>query len=147
MAKVVEDAKSRAVRCTTCAFVLVWFFLAALGGGDSLASEERPSKPLRVAVVALVVNPDRYEGAEIEVTAWGVLKYEMAALFVTEADYRHLVFENAIWLDLPEEPRFPKDAKGYMTVIGRFHSGDARGYAGRITEIKTVTVQQYRVSD
>lgn len=137
----------RASSSLPMAIVLMILVLPALGIGIVSSSAEKTSTPARVPLVALIVNPDRYDGAEIEVTAWGVIEYEMAALFLSESDYRHLVFKNGVRLELPETPGVPARARGYLSVVGRFRSGDeARGFAGRMSDIKRVTEQQYHHS-
>jgi hypothetical protein len=136
----------RASSSLPVAAVLMILVFAALGIGV-VSSAEKTSTPARVPLVALIVNPDRYDGAEIEVTAWGVIEYEMAALFLSESDYRHLVFENGVRLEVSETPGVPASARGYLSVVGRFRSGDeARGFAGRMSDIRRITEQQYQHS-
>jgi hypothetical protein len=103
-----------------------------------------------VSLVALIANPERYDGSQIEVTAWGVIQFEMASIFLSEEDYLHSVSENGVRLELPEPEssgfRFPSRARGYMSVVGRFRAGDEyRGYAGRLTEVKEVNLVRSRL--
>jgi hypothetical protein len=122
---------------------------ATLGvfGVEAVSNGEDATALPRVPIAALIVTPERYDGAQIEVTAWGVLEFELAALFLTELDYQHLGPENAIRLEITEGQGFPTSAKGYLSVVGRFRAGDrARGFAGRMTEIRTLTKQQFRHS-
>lgn len=127
--------------------ILLAVVAVVVGVGVGAFAHAEPAAPQRVPLVALMVQPDRYDGVEIEVTAWGVVEYEMATLFLDESDYHYLVFENGVWLDFAKRSDSPSEARGYLSVVGSFHSGDeARGFAGRITDIKRVTEQQYQHS-
>lgn len=115
--------------------------IVAVGTLEAIAKRGVPEGPPRVPLVALIANPERYDGTVIEVSAWGVLEFEGAALYLSPSDHQYLVAEAGVWLEVSEESRFPDNTRGYLAVRGRFHSGDnARGFAGRIADIKKLNV-------
>ena len=120
---------------------LVVASIAGLSTLKAIAQRGVPEGSPRVPLVALVANPERYDGTEIEVMAWGAIEFEGAALYLSPSDHKYLVAEAGVWLEVSEEPRFPTNARGYLAVQGRFLSGDkARGFAGRITDIKKLNI-------
>jgi len=56
-----------------------------------------------VPLVALLANPEAFYGQMVEIVAWGAVEFELAALFRSSEDLRHISFSNAVSLDAPEE--------------------------------------------
>jgi hypothetical protein len=123
--------------------ILIVSLASLLSGAPSSGAEEASAHGERVPLVALVANPKQYDGAEVRVTALASIGQEGAALYLSESDYRHLVTEAGVWLELPSGAAVPARRLGYVSVQGRFRAGDEiRGYAGRITDIEAVVVNE-----
>jgi hypothetical protein len=110
-------------------------FGALLLAACATQAQEPRDKPARVPITALVVDPERYDGTEVAVTAWAVLEYEAAALFLSRSDWPFLLSENGIWLDAPEDSfsQIQSPFHGMLYVEGTFFAGDpVRRFRGRI---------------
>lgn len=130
----------RHLRTTTGVLVLLY----CLGAASARSASPASDTPQRVALVALVADPDRYNGKIVEVTAWGFIAFEGGALYLTPSDKEYYVAESAVFLELVEGAGFPSSAEGYMTVEGRFQTGRRRGWAGTLTEIRQLHVLKPR---
>jgi len=88
-----------------------------------------------VPLVALLANPEKYEGRLVEVTARAAVEYELAALFLNYEDKSHIAFKSAIALVGPESlfSELELPFGGYLRVIGRFSSASYLDmYGGQI---------------
>jgi hypothetical protein len=91
-------------------------------GGESSAW------PLNVSLVALIANPERFDGQLVRVSGFVRLEFEGTSLFLSEEDDRFNHTKNGVWLKLPES--FYTDCDGkHCDVVGHF-SARNMGHAG-----------------
>jgi hypothetical protein len=116
--------------------VIVIFAACLLGVGSAQSND---SAALKVALVSLITRPENFDGKRVQVSAWGVIEYEGAALYLSEADHQYLITRDGVWLDLSGISKEPEEATGYFQVVGTFLAGDVlRGHAGRLTKIEKI---------
>lgn len=109
-------------------------------------ADNSSEQPIRVPLVALVANPEEYEGRLVNVTAWAALEYELAAVFLSSEDKEHLAFENGVRLDGPESLFSDIDWPfyGYLEVEGRFSRSQTLPiFAGKIAVHRVWQARRY----
>src|SRR5580704_15463974 len=86
---------SPTLRATVCAAAIALVFLT---------ERARPSepKPIGVGMVALVANPQRYEGKITRTVGFLCVEFEGNALYVHDEDYRHGLSKNSMALRLSD---------------------------------------------
>jgi hypothetical protein len=102
------------------------------------------SKIEDVPLVALVVAPVQYDEAMVRVRAWGVFKYEVAWLLLSESDFTYLIADNGVRIEGEDEifRGVPFPYHGMVLVEGKFLAGDSiSGFRGRIEATKVVTLE------
>jgi hypothetical protein len=113
---------------------LAWVLAAA-----SATIEQQHDRAPLVSIVALLANPDTFNGQRVAVISWGIIEFETAALYLFQVDPNYSNSSNGIWLDLSDAPSVDHPLSGYLYVEGQFFSGDqARGYSGRISSITRI---------
>lgn len=89
-------------------------------------------QPVAVPLVALLANPDRFDGELVTVEGFLNLEYEGDALYLSQSDFDAMLFRNAVWVDGPkfEEPRARRILSGrHVALTGRFDA-DMHGHFG-----------------
>src|SRR5688572_26933540 len=77
--------------------------------------------PSEVSLIALVVDPDSYDGKRVRVSGFAVFEYEVQAIFVSRDDMLYFVRVNSIRLDTGKSPTELKELNGrYVQVSGTF---------------------------
>lgn len=109
---------------------LLIFFLVALTqlAVVAPAAAETPQDP-RVPLVALIANPEAYDGRYVEVTGYLNLEFEGNGLFVSKADFDAYITQNAVWIDGPRDKAVRRAlTRHYVTASGIFRAGDHGSY-------------------
>jgi hypothetical protein len=95
-----------------------------------------------VSLIRLVSNPEAFEGKAVRVEGILRVEFEGDALFLSEADLRHRISKNGIWIDIPEKwlPQLEKLSGHYVLVEGVFATGTGHmgAYSGTINELNRV---------
>lgn len=95
----------------------------------AVAPDERA---VRVPLVALLADPERFDGRFVTVDGFLNLEYEGDAIYQSRSDFDEMLFGNAIWVDGPkfEEPLARRALSGrYVSLTGRFNA-DMHGHMG-----------------
>jgi hypothetical protein len=122
-------------------YPLALIFLLPVGSDrQSHASTGKP-KPIEAGMVALLADPQRYDGKFIRTIGYACLEYENDALYLHAEDYRHSILGN--YLELRLEPAQRKQFRSlslkYVIVEGTMHSNEPGpfveypGWIGNIT--------------
>ena len=82
------------------ALCLLVVLMSALAG-----AVEAESKP--VSLIALIANPEKYQGKRIAVEGVARLEPEAHLLYLSPSDAEHLNQANAVWLELEDDLRVP----------------------------------------
>ena len=91
---------------------------------------------VRVPLVALLANPERFDGKFVTVEGFLNLEYEGDAIYQSRSDFDEMLTGNALWIDGPkhEEPRARHAVSGhYVSLTGMFDAemhGHFDMYAG-----------------
>lgn len=107
-----------------------------------------------VSLVALLANPERYDGRRVFVSGFVSLEFEDCGLHLDRTAYEAGLQRNAIWLDRPKwlnsrdtqrlSQRYA-DVAGTFEASGRGHMGS---YSGTLTQLRlidpTYTMADYR---
>lgn len=104
-------------------------------------------KPVGVGMVALVANPQKYEGKVIRTVGFLLVEFESDALFVHEEDCRHGLTQNSMALRLSQAQRkqFKNLSGHYVIIEATVHAnGPEAGamWAGALGEITRVDAWQ-----
>lgn len=119
--------------------LLAVFMLFPVGSARlSHASSDSPA-PINAGMVALVADPQKYEGKFIRTIGFMCLEYEGDALYLHEEDYRYGIYKNAFALRLSQAQRkqFKSLSLKHVIIEGTlFANGPERwDYAGAIGNI------------
>ena len=124
-----------------CPFVIA--LASLLFASSSRAEEPKPRSAdatSEVSIVALIANPDQFDGRRVEVRAWGLVESAQAAgaIFITKEDADYENVASAIHLfGATDVPSF----EGYMKVAGRFRAGQHLLFPGSIEVEKIVVLK------
>ena len=83
-----------------------------------------------VSIIRLLANPATYHNKQVLVTGFLCLEFEGNALYLHEDDYRFGIFQNSVWIDVPDNVsrrRSEVDLR-YVTVDATF---DSKGHGHR----------------
>jgi hypothetical protein len=106
----------------------------------SIVAAEPSTPPTPVTMAQLVVTPERLDGKLVRIVGFVSLESEDVALYDNENSYRHVLFRNAIWLEL-DDARIEQNRRlhrRYVLVEGVFNQsarGHLNSFAGAITDI------------
>ena len=120
-------------------YLLVLIMLLPFGSArSSHASSGRP-KPINVGMVALLAEPQSYDGKFIRTFGFMCLEYEGDALYLHEEDYRYQNYKNAVWLRVAEAQRkqFKSLSLKHVLIEGTMYANglESSEYAGAIGNI------------
>jgi hypothetical protein len=110
--------------------VLVALALPLVAGGQDAGEVEPSERP--VSILALLVNPDAFDGREITLVGYVALDFDEQAIWPTAADGENVVLANAVWIGGPRITSL--SANGYAEVKGVFkkHTSPYRAGVGKI---------------
>lgn len=76
----------------------------------------------RVSIIALIGQPDAYEGKKVMISGYLKIKHEGNALYLGKEDMDHVLTENAIWLTLKSDQveKWQSISNNYAYVFGEF---------------------------
>src|SRR5512140_3952959 len=77
--------------------VLVTLALPLVAGGQD-AGELEPSAP-HVSLVAVMANPDAFDGREITLVGYVTLGLENEAIWLVPDDHEHAILASSVWFD------------------------------------------------
>ena len=84
-------------------------------------------RPIRVSIISLIANPERYEGKLIQLQGLVTVKFELNAVWLGADSLKHLDVDNAIALRLsgdgePEDlaERAKQYDEKFVPIVGRF---------------------------
>jgi len=134
----------------THALRLVVLFLAVcvMAAGCGGRSYGKPSQDAEgVSLVALIANPDVYDGKHIRVVGIVHVGFECDALYFSSEDYKMGITKNAVYLELTQMPidvpydELKKLNGRYVVIEGVFDSkekGHMGLYSGTISDISRI---------
>lgn len=103
------------------------------------------TEPFFTSLIHVIAHPEWYNGRTISVIGFGSMAFEGQAVYVTEADYRHGVSKNGIWLDTKLSTDTRKLHENYIIVVGVFdniNQGHGGMYSGALSQV--TRLQQWR---
>jgi hypothetical protein len=133
--------------------IIKTFILLTLFYGTTTVAVESQSKPELTSLVKLIANPSQYAAKKVVVRGFLKVEFENIALYLSEADAKNGVTQNALWLnyegplgseeDFKQSDKWFKDLRksrnkyadieGTFIVKGHGHLGM---YSGELTNIK-----------
>jgi hypothetical protein len=96
-----------------------------IGAYPALALEPAES----VSMVRVLANPEKFHGKRIRVIGFLRLEFEGNALYLHEEDYRHLLTDNALWVDMGADKEHAGLSMHYVLIEGTFNA-KLRGHLG-----------------
>lgn len=105
--------------------------------------------PVSVPLVAVLANPERFDGKLVTVEGFLNLEFEGDAIYQSRSDFDAMLLRNAVWVDGPkfEEPAARRILSGrHVNLTGRFNArmhGHMGMFAGGFAASK-IQVQQTR---
>jgi hypothetical protein len=100
-----------------------------------------------VPLVALLAQPVWFDGRAVRVPGFLAVQFEHAALYIGEADYRHRLRANSVWVNLPSEVLVASREyhERYVLIDGVFRvgpTGHRGGWASELAEVSRVVVSR-----
>ena len=122
---------------TWCLFLSLPCFATSV-----LCAEE----PIRVSLVQLIANPEKYDGKVVFVVGFVSLEFEGSAIYLHEEDYKHALYRNGLWIDIPNDMRRREAGvdRKYVMIIGTFNAkelGHKGAWSGSIQKITKFRVR------
>ena len=81
---------------------------------------------VEVSMVALLANPEKYNGKKVRVTGFLHVQFEDNAIYLHKDDADYLIGENALWVAYAKEPNLQPICKDKFSASGakqRFFDG------------------------
>lgn len=123
-----------------CFLVMAMLFSAR--SAQPLQTASKTSAPLNVGMVALLGDPQKYDGKVIRTIGFMCLEYEGDALYLHEEDYRYGILKNALALRLSsaQQKQFKSLSLKYVIIEGTMYANgperwDYGGAIGNITRL------------
>jgi hypothetical protein len=120
-------------------YLLALIILLPLGSARSSRTASSNPKPLNVGMVALLADPQKYDGKFIRTFGFMCLEYEGDALYLHEEDYRYQNYKNALALRVAEAQRkqFKSLSLKHVLIEGTMYANGPENseYAGAIGNI------------
>lgn len=104
---------------------------------------------IKVSIIQLISNPEKYDGKFIDVTGFIKIEFEGTALYLHQEDYKNHIFNNSIWLNISKDKiyEFEKEcSEKYGSITGTFKAelkGHFGAFSGTITNIKGIYPNDY----
>ena len=91
----------------------------------------KAAEPVKVTLVQLIANPEKFDGKLIRVIGFLRLEFEGDVLYLHREDYEHAILGDGIWVDVTPEMTKQKETLNmhYVLLEGIFSSGE-RGHMG-----------------
>lgn len=128
------------------ASVAALLLFASSGNGIVSSKHKRQSspKPLDVSMVALLANPQAYDGKLVRTIGFLCIEFEGDALYLHEEDYRHALTKNSFALRLTDSHReqFKNSNLKYVLIEGTVYANGLErtdrwsGAIGNITRLE-----------
>lgn len=126
----------------TLCFVAVFMLFPMGSAWPSHASSESP-QPLNVSMVALVANPEKYDGKFVRTIGFMCLEYEGDALYLREEDFRFRILKDAFALRLSQaqQKEFKNLSLKHVIIEGTVYANgperwDYAGAIGNVTRLE-----------
>lgn len=92
-----------------------------------------------VSMVALIANPEKYEGRQVQIIGFLNLEFEGNAIYLHEQDLEHAICKNGIWVSIDD--KHAGLSGRYVLLEGVFtakRQGHLGLWSGEIREINRV---------
>lgn len=93
------------------------------------------------SIVALIANPDRYDGKLVRIIGFLRIEFEGNVIYLHQSDYEHAISSNGLWAEI-DMMRKDLDKK-YVLIEGTFDAGNHGHmgmFSGAITKIRRAQV-------
>ena len=97
----------------------------------------RAEQATGVSMIALIANPDRYDGKLVRIIGFLRIEFEGNAVYLHRSDYEHAISKNGLWTEI-DMARKDLDKK-YVLIEGTFEAdnhGHMGMFSGAITNIR-----------
>lgn len=121
--------------------MVVSLALPLVAGGQD-AGEQEPSAP-PVSLVAVLANPDAFDGREITLVGYVSLGFEEEAIWLMPSDYENSLLASSVGIDGPRITSL--SANGYAEVRGVFHKR-AHSHEIRAGNIMPKYIRPWRIA-
>jgi hypothetical protein len=112
-------------------------------------SPQKPTipQPASISMIQLIATPEKFDGKMVSVVGFLAIGTEDARLYFSQEDYRHVIMDNGVWVDVNKEinRNIEKLDLHYVTLVGVFkekglplHFPGGTGDGG-ITDIRRCT--------
>ena len=129
--------------------ILIYLFVGCAAAAilRANAAPEQTETAEDVPLVRLVANPERYDGKRVHTFGFVRLEFEGDSVYPYEADDRHRMAMNGLWLDVELEPREAKKVnRMYCLIEGTFDAKN-QGHFGMWSGELTMVTRLYKWSD
>jgi hypothetical protein len=110
---------------------------------EAIQSFEPKASPQaqQVSIIALIANPDKYDGKQVQIIGFLRLEFEGDAIYIHQQDFEHAISKNGIWIDRPRDisPKQIAEVNNkYVLCQGTFKAanhGHMRIFSGALTQL------------
>src|SRR5207247_2322164 len=101
-------------------------------------ADDKPA--ILVSLVQLIANPAAFDQKRVQVQGFVVLKFEHQAIYLSEADAKHAITRNGVWMDVSDALNANRSSvhQRYALVEGTFNArrgGHLSLFSGVIEDI------------
>lgn len=129
---------------TYAAAILVIVF----GAGVFQVAGAQDPREMLVSLIQLIANPTMFDQKRVIVIGFVVLEFESQRIYLNEADAKHVITRNGVWLDVSDSiyARRAEFDRKYALVEGTFNAR-RRGHlglsSGQLENISRIQLLQY----
>lgn len=148
------------IGCAMRRLLLLLFAITQIGAApapaDSAPAPRAPviapgEEPLFVPLVAVIANPERYDGKLVTVEGFLNLEFEGNAIYLSRSDFEASLTGNSVWVEgpKPEESAARRALRGhYVFLTGRYNAtmnGHMGLHTGTFEDVSSIWVAWSRV--
>ena len=106
----------------------------------SSAARAHDPRDIWVSLIQIIANPAAFDQKRVGLKGYVILEFEHQALYLSEADAKHVITKNGLWLDVSDAIYANRERfhRRYVLVEGTFNArlrGHLSLFTGRIENI------------
>lgn len=123
-------------------WLLILLAVSQIGAAKPALTDSNAFEP--VSLIAIVANPDLFDGKRVRVEGFLILEFEGDSLYLDKSAYEASLTRNALWIGAPAwaDPRTQRGlTRRYVFVEGTFnprHHGHMGAWPGALENVRLI---------
>jgi hypothetical protein len=112
--------------------------ITPMAGFLALGSACAPSQPSDLSMIAVISNPERFDGQRVRLHGYVHFEFEGDGVYLSREDMQHHLYKNGLWISLAEQISPDGCQDTYALIEGNFRSaekGHMGLWSGAVTEV------------